>query len=41
MLIQWTIQVSNHVQAAIINLNAFVRSQSPTSIDGKRPAITG
>ncbi len=33
VLIQWTIQVSNHIQAAIINLNAYVRSQSPTSID--------
>ncbi len=33
VLIQWTIQVSNHIQAAIINLNAFVRSQAPTSID--------
>ena len=40
-LIQWTIQVSNHLQAAIINVNAFVNSQSQTSFDAYKMELYG
>ena len=41
VLIQWTIQVSNHLQAAIINLNAFVNSPSGTDFDAYKMELYG
>ncbi|WP_431688428.1 methyl-accepting chemotaxis protein [Hahella sp. NBU794] len=41
VLIQWTILVSNHIQAALINLNAFLRTGSPTETDAFLMEIYG
>jgi methyl-accepting chemotaxis protein len=40
-LIQWTIQVTNHLQAALIHLNAFVSEHSETEFDAYKMELYG